>query len=157
MSSPAPARPARGSRTQRTVDSMMRALLRSPLHRPLSGKLLIVTVIGRKTGRRIPIPVAYAEHEGTLLIGTSAAWRRNLRPGVPVEVTLRGRVVHADWDIVSDEERAAALYKVLLAKNATHGRFVQIALEPDGEVNRTDLRRALDRGVVVLRLCPRTN
>ncbi|WP_019925927.1 nitroreductase/quinone reductase family protein [Nocardia sp. BMG111209] len=157
MSSPAPARPARASRTQRTVDTVMRAVLRSPLHRPISGKLLVVTVIGRKTGRRIPVPVAYAEHDGALLVGTSAAWRRNLRPGAPVEVTLRGRTVAADWDIVSEEEQAADLYKVILVKNATHGRFVQIALEPDGEVNRADLRRALDRGVVVLRLRPRAN
>jgi hypothetical protein len=157
MSSPAPARSARANRTQRTVDTVMRALLRSPLHRPLSGKLLIITVIGRKTGRRIAVPVAYAEHDGALLVGTAAAWRRNLRPGAPVEVTLRGRTVHADWDVVSDEEQAAELYQVILAGNSTHGRFVQISLEPDGRVNRAELRRALDRGVVVLRLRPRAN
>ncbi|MCX4092834.1 hypothetical protein [Nocardia sp. alder85J] len=155
MSTPAPARPVRASRTQRAIDTVIRTLLRSPLHGLLSGKLLTVVVIGRKTGRRIPVPVAYAEDDGVLLIGTPAAWRRNLKPETPVEVILRGRTVWADWDVVTDEDQIADLYRVILVKNATHGRFVKVSLEPDGSVDRAELRAAMDRGVVVLRLRPR--
>ncbi len=143
-------------RTQALVDAMMRTLLRTPLlHRLLSAKLLIITVIGRKSGREYVNPVGYAEHDGQLLIGTAAGWRRNLREGEPVRITWRGRSVDADWEVVSGEERLVEPYRIILSHNPTHGRFAGIALDSDGRVIREQLRRAVERGTVVVRLRPR--
>jgi deazaflavin-dependent oxidoreductase (nitroreductase family) len=151
MSSPA----RRQSRAQRAGDATVRFLLRSPLHRLLSGRLLIITVIGRKTGREYDLPVGYVEHGGALLVGTAARWRRNLRPGVPVRVRLRGRDVQADAEVITEEARAADLYAAILRRNPIHGRFVGIGVEPDGSANPSDLRRALAGGAAVVRLSPR--
>lgn len=143
-------------RMQRSADTVMRTLLRSPLHRLLSGKLLVITVIGRKTGHVYANPVGYAESGGTLLIGTAASWRRNLRPGEPVRITWRGRDRLADWEVISGEREIAEPYRVILAQNATHGRFAGIELDADGNINREQLRAALGRGTVVVRLRPRS-
>lgn len=144
----------RPSRLQRYGDAFVRALLRCPAHRLLSGRLLIVTVTGRRTGRVYRLPVGYAKHEGTLLIGTAGTWRRNLRPDEPVTVRLRGRDRRADPEVVTDETEAAGLYRVILRHNPVHGRFAGIGVDPDGGPNRNDLRRALARGTAVVRLRP---
>lgn len=148
-------RPGRGSRVQRAGDAFVRALLRSPLHRLLSGKLLIITVVGRKTGHVYENPVGYAEYEGAILVGTAARWHRNLRVGEPVRLTLRGRAVDAEWEVIEDEETVAGYYRIILEHNPTHGKFAKVSLEPDGGVNRKQLRAAIERGTVVVRLRPR--
>ena len=69
---------------QGAVNRVMRALLRTPLLARLIGsRLVTLYVVGRKTGRRYVVPVAYSPHEGTLLFGTEFRWVRNLRTGEP--------------------------------------------------------------------------
>ncbi|WP_158607885.1 nitroreductase/quinone reductase family protein [Nocardia panacis] len=140
---------------QRAGDRFVRAVLRSPVHRILSGKLLIITVVGRKTGREYSYPVGYAEHDGHLLIGTAARWRRNVRPPAPVRILLCGTEIEADAEIVSEAAGLRELYPVILRRNPIHGRFAGIGLESDGRVNEDDLRRAMAGGVAVVRLRPR--
>ncbi|MGO4612537.1 nitroreductase family deazaflavin-dependent oxidoreductase [Nocardia sp. 2YAB30] len=153
MSHPTSTRPSQ-SRTQRTGDALVRLLLRSPLHRVVSGKLLLVTVIGRKSGREYTNPVGYAEHDGQVLVGTSAGWRRNLRDGESVRVRLRGRDIRARAEVIADEDRLAALVPVVVSANPIHGRFAGIELAPDGGVNPIDLRRAVANGYVIVCLRP---
>ncbi|MRH88537.1 DUF385 domain-containing protein [Nocardia sp. SYP-A9097] len=156
MSSPTSVQPGRASRVQRAADAFMRRLLRSPMHRMVSDKLLIVTVIGRKTGHVYENPVGYAEYDGEILIGTAAHWHRNLRAGEPVRLTLRRQIVEADWVVSKDEETVAECYRIILEHNPTHGKFAKISLDPVGRVNRKELRASMDRGTVVVRLRPRT-
>lgn len=150
---PLPSRPARGTLAmQRPLNALMRLILRSPAHGMMSDRLLTITVTGRKTGNTYKIPVAYIEHEGALLVGTSATWKRNLRADTPVRLRLRGRDRLAHAEVISDEERLAEMYRAILPRNPVHGRFVGIGLEPDGEPNRADLRRAMGDGLVGVRL-----
>ena len=79
----------------------MRGLLRSPLHRLASGRLALITVTGRRSGREYTLPVLYAQ-EGdrvTVEVGwaESKVWWRNLRDGRDVRLRLRGeeRTGHA--------------------------------------------------------------
>lgn len=143
---------SRLSRRQRFLNAVVRMILRSPLHRIASNRLLLITATGRKTGRSYTVPVGYVEDDRQLLIGTAAGWRKNLRPGVPVTIRLRGRDRLADADVVTDEEGAAQLYRSILRRNPIHGRFAGIGIEADGGPNRDDLRRALAQGTAVVRL-----
>ncbi|MGW4356466.1 nitroreductase/quinone reductase family protein [Nocardia sp. NPDC004582] len=142
------------TRKQERLDAVMRWMLRSPLHRVVSGKLLIITVIGRKSGREYANPVAYVAHDGTLLIGTAAKWRRNLRPGEPVRVTLGRRELTADWEVITDVDAAAEPYRIILEHNPTHGKYAGISLHPDGTINREELAAAVAEGAAVVRLHP---
>ncbi|WP_433759799.1 nitroreductase/quinone reductase family protein [Nocardia sp. CA-135398] len=146
--------PTPQSRIQRTGDAIVRLILRSPLHPLLSKRLLVITVSGRKTGREYANPVGYAEHEGHLLIGTAANWRHNLIPNTPVRILLRGTTLQATHEVITDEPRAATLYREILTQNPTHGRFAKIHLDPDGTVNLPTLRAALSRGTAIIRLRP---
>jgi hypothetical protein len=148
-------RPANHSRAQRMTDVMMRTMLRSPLHRLVSGKMLIITVTGRKTGRVYSNPVGYVESDGTLLIGTLARWRHNLRPGQPVQIIWRGRQTAADWQVISGGDEILEPYQVIIAHNPTHARAAGISLNDDGTINRDELQQALSKGAAVVRLHPR--
>ena len=89
---------------QGLVNRVIRALLRTPLLcRAVGKRLITVYVVGRKSGRHYPVPVAYTRHDGTILIGTEFAWVRNLRTGEPVDIRLEGRRRSADVQVLTDE------------------------------------------------------
>ena len=78
---------------QRVGNRIVALLLRSPLHRLLSGGELLVTVTGHRSGRRYTTPVQYVRSDGELYAVSrrSRSWWRNLRGGAPVVVRVRGR------------------------------------------------------------------
>jgi deazaflavin-dependent oxidoreductase (nitroreductase family) len=69
-------------------------LLRSPLRGLADRGLLLVTVTGRRSGRRYTIPVGYLRAGDRVVVLVSKAsrkqWWRNYREPVPVELWLRG-------------------------------------------------------------------
>lgn len=148
---PVPARQGE-TRFQRFLNSVMRGVLRSPLHPVLSGRILVINVTGRKTGKVYRIPVGYVEHDGAILIGTAGKWRLNLPAHPEVAVLLRGKQRQAIAQVVTDQARCAELYRPILAKNPIHGKYAGIGIEPDGAPNPADLRTALGRGIAVVRL-----
>src|SRR5271169_1183835 len=79
----------------RSGNRLIVGLLGSPLHAPVSGRLLLITVTGRKSGREITLPVMYTREGDTLKIPVMwperKLWWRNLRDGAPVRLRLRGR------------------------------------------------------------------
>ena len=81
---------------QRLYNPLVLAVLRSPLHRLLSGSVMEIAVLGRKTGLTYSIPVQYVRRgEGLLVISQRhRTWWRNLRGGFPVGVRLQGRQFH---------------------------------------------------------------
>jgi deazaflavin-dependent oxidoreductase (nitroreductase family) len=73
------------------VNKVARQILRSPLHRVLSKRLMLISVTGRKTGKIYTTPVAYAQDGDHLLIAAGGRWRENLSARPQVTVVLRGR------------------------------------------------------------------
>jgi deazaflavin-dependent oxidoreductase (nitroreductase family) len=78
----------------RTVNPVVRALLRSPAHGLVSGHLALITVTGRRSGRTYTFPVGYHRDGDVVTIGIDwpdrKRWWRNLREPAPVEIRLRG-------------------------------------------------------------------
>jgi deazaflavin-dependent oxidoreductase (nitroreductase family) len=136
------------------ITPVIRTLLRSPLHRLISGKLLLITTEGRKTGNQYVIPVAYAREHEHVLVGTSAQWWRNLAGGQPVVIRLRGRSVAADAQVVTDIDEMTTLYAAMLAANPAHARSAGIHLTSAGSVDRQAVARAAAHGEVIIRLLP---
>ena len=84
-------------------------MLKSPLHL-FMGNTMLIMVTGRRTGRKISIPVNYYRDGDTLWIISARRriWWRNVLAGAPVELHLRGRDVKGFADVVLDESAVAA-------------------------------------------------
>jgi F420H(2)-dependent quinone reductase len=91
----------------------MRALIRSPLGQKMQG-LSVLTVTGRKTGRRYAIPVSVIDLDGSAIILTASPWKANLRGGADVEVRAGRSVRRMRATLVEDPERVAEVYEKLL-------------------------------------------
>jgi deazaflavin-dependent oxidoreductase (nitroreductase family) len=147
---------ARTLALQGTVNRLMRGLLRMPLIcRVVGRRLLTLYVIGRTSGRRYVIPVAYTRHDGALLVGTPFGWGRNLRTGEPVEVRLRGKRRRADVEVFADETGEVECYAAMARDNHQFARFNQINFDPAGEPDPDDLRAAWATGARAFRLTVR--
>ena len=97
------------------VNPTMAALLRSPLHRLLSGSLMLLSFQGRKSGKGYAIPVGYLQEGNRLQIFSHAGWWRNL-PGQRVSLRLRGREVRATARRIEDKGEIAAIVGTLVAR-----------------------------------------
>jgi deazaflavin-dependent oxidoreductase (nitroreductase family) len=152
-----PAAPqARTLAFQGLANRVVRGLLRTPLVSRLAGaRLITIYVVGRKTGRRFDVPVAYTRHDGQLLVGTSFAWARNLRTGEPVDIRLKGRRRTADVTVVTDEAGVVADYTVIARGNRQFAGFNHITLDASGEPDPADVHRCWATGAHTLRLRPR--
>ena len=64
-------------------NDFMSWVLRSPLHGMLSNGMMLITVTGRKTGKKYTTPVEYFREDGNLWVMTSRdrTWWKNLKAG----------------------------------------------------------------------------
>ncbi|MCK6583361.1 MAG: nitroreductase/quinone reductase family protein [Anaerolineales bacterium] len=78
-------------------NDFMSWVLRSPFHKLLSGGMMLITVTGRKTGRKFTTPVGFYEKDDHLWVLTTRnrTWWKNLQDGAEVELFLRHNQVFA--------------------------------------------------------------
>jgi deazaflavin-dependent oxidoreductase (nitroreductase family) len=140
---------------QPLVNKVVRGLLRAPLLCRLVGRRLVtVYVVGRRSGRRYAVPVAYMRLDRSLLIGSQFGWARNLRSGEPVEVRLAGRRRRVDVRVLTDEGRVVDHLAMMASDNHQFARLNGIRLDRDGGPVREDLHLAWVAGARVALLTP---
>lgn len=141
---------------QGVANRLVRGLLRTPvISRGVGRRLVTIYAVGRRSGKRYAVPVAYTRHEGVLLVGTPFRWARNLRTGEPVQVRYLGRLRSADVRVHTDEDAVVADYAVIARENRSFARFNRIGSDEHGDPDPADLRRAWRAGARVLRLTVR--
>jgi deazaflavin-dependent oxidoreductase (nitroreductase family) len=140
----------------KSINAVVRPVLRSRFHWLLSRKLMLVTVRGRRTGRLHTFPVGYVQEGDVLhvLVGDyeTKRWWRNLEAPAPVELTLRGRTVRATGVLLRWDSDSQALTAVL-GRYVTAFRGARHALQipwQDGGPDPERLRAAA-RAVVMVR------
>jgi deazaflavin-dependent oxidoreductase (nitroreductase family) len=136
----------------RLVNVVIKALLRSPLHRLLDRHLVLLTVTGRKTGRTYTIPVGRHEApDGTFVLSAGGAWRHNLRGGADVAVTMDGRRRSGHAVLEEDPDRAAQAFTTIL--HAAGPRAVGVKVNVERPVTPDEVKPVLaHRGVAYLQL-----
>jgi deazaflavin-dependent oxidoreductase (nitroreductase family) len=78
-----------------TANRVVKLILSSPAHGMMSDRLLILTVTGRRSGKKRTFPVAYQQDGDKLTLHIDwpekKVWWRNLKSPAPVSVRVRGR------------------------------------------------------------------
>jgi deazaflavin-dependent oxidoreductase (nitroreductase family) len=136
----------------RLVNPLLAALLRSPLHRLASRKLMLLTVTGRKTGRSYTLPIGRHEApDGTFVLSAGGGWRHNLHGGADVRVTLDGRERAGHAVLEEDAARTAEVFKRLLDRAGARALAVKVNVSRSPTVAEIEPALA-DRGVAYLTL-----
>ena len=129
----------------------MRVILGLPFPTPLSGRLMLISYTGRKTGRTYRQPVSYVKQGETLLTPGGGKWKWNLRDGQPVRIRLRGRDVLARPELIQDPDEIERLLAVMTAANPTVSAFVGIPKGLNGQLDRGRLETAVKYGFMIVR------
>ena len=135
-------------------------LLRSPLHGLASGRIMLLTVTGRRSGRRFTVPVSYLRYGGDILGFTSehwSVWWKNLRGGAPVAARVRGRRLAGSARAETGGDAVArALGDFLTEFPAAAGRY-GVGLDADGRPLAQSVEAAVRerRAVMVVVEAPR--
>ena len=115
----------------KTLNPVMKALLRSPLHGIASGTIALLHFRGRKSGREFVTPLSYVRENGTVcfLSAHSTRWWMNLREeGVPVSIeiareTYTGRARLWDGDSEELRERVRLRRRYGYVRRRLHNTF----------------------------------
>jgi deazaflavin-dependent oxidoreductase (nitroreductase family) len=143
---------ARTLPAQGAVNWIIRGLLRTPLLCRVAGsRLITIHLVGRKSGKRYAIPVAYTRQHDRLVVGTPFGWGRNLRTGEPVRIRLKGKLRSADVEVISDEAGVVENYARMARDNHQFAKFNQIGFDDAGNPRLADLQAAWAHGSRVFR------
>jgi hypothetical protein len=129
----------------------MRVILGLPIATPLSGRLMLISYTGRKTGKTYRQPLSYVQQGNTLLTPGGGKWKLNLRESEPVRIRLRGRDVLARPELIKDPDEIEPLLSVMSAANPSVNAFVGIPKGPDGRLDRGRLETAVRHGFRIVR------
>ncbi|WP_327118312.1 nitroreductase/quinone reductase family protein [Nocardia sp. NBC_01730] len=141
---------------QRVVNGVVRTLLRVPGISGVVGKrLMILHIVGRKSGTVYDVPLAYTRHGEALLIGTAQhPWVKNLLAGAPVQASFGGRPRTFDPVVHTAEVDVLRLYEIIARDNRQNAKFNGIGRTADGSPSKADIYQTWQQGGVVVELTP---
>ena len=135
-------------------NDFMAWILRSPFHGMLSNGMMIISITGRKTGKKITTPVGYYMEGEYLWVITSRErkWWRNLQGGATVDSVLRRKPVQGFAELDLDEKAVEARMSEYLRHIPQAASRMGVRME-DGKPNQEDVARtAKDRLFVRIKL-----
>ena len=123
-----------------TGNDFMSWVLRSPFHGMLSNGMMLLTVTGRKTGKKYTTPVGYYREGDSLWVITSRdrTWWKNLRGGADVGLLLKRQHVNACAEPDLDEKSVEARMYEYLRHVPQAAKPMKIRLE-NGKPNPRDI------------------
>jgi deazaflavin-dependent oxidoreductase (nitroreductase family) len=140
---------------QGVVNKVIRGLLCAPLLSRFVGKRLVTLyIVGRKSGRRYALPVAYTRFDGSLLVGSQFPWVRNLRTGETVEIRLTGKRRQAQVRVLTDQAGVVEHLAMMARDNHQFAKFNRIRLDYNGDPASEDLHLAWASAARVAMLTP---
>lgn len=145
----------------RLLNPIVRGLLASQLHWPLSRWLLLMRWDSAEAGRRRTTPLSYVREGAVVYLTTGDRWSEDLMGGAEVAICLQGRWYDADAMVMTDRDESAAILGRLFR---VHPWFRILSGIPKASPDRRDSRadpdaldRALKAGRVLVRVLRRSS
>lgn len=136
----------------RLVNRVVGLMLRSPSHGLVSGRILLLTFLGRKSGRSLVVPLGYVLVDGSIVCFTGPAWSawwKNLRGGAPVATWVGGKCLKGTARVATGAEAVAGLGTFLRAFPRTAARY-GVGLDARGLPHQESIEAAVRCGRVVM-------
>ena len=130
---------------------IMKWLIRSPLHGFVSKTMLVISYIGRKSGKHYETPVNYVRDGDDLLVTSyqSRTWWLNLLGGAPVTVWLTGKRIEATAEAYTDPVDVTRYLKAYLDQVPQQAKYFEVALDEHGRPDGQQVSVAARERVIV--------
>jgi deazaflavin-dependent oxidoreductase (nitroreductase family) len=139
------------ARFMKMVNVPMRRILGLPFPTPLGRRLMLVYIVGRKTGRLYRQPVSYVADGDTLLTPGGGRWKLNLQPDQKVRIRLRGQDILATPEVVREPTDIDRYLTKMASVNPRVKLFVGVPQDSDGRFDPQKLARAVSYGFRIVR------
>lgn len=136
----------------RLWNPLMRRLLDSPLHWPLSRWFAVLAWTGRTTGRRYSTPVSFVREGNTAYVTTGDRWWRNLTAGAPVAMLIAGRWRRGTAAPLMDPADHRAQHERLFRDHSWFRLLAGIPRANAGGPDTAAVARAVKAGRVLVRI-----
>ncbi len=139
---------------QKLYNPIVIALLRSPLHSLVDEQTMVITVTGRKSGKRYTLPVSYIRDGETLLVISQKdrTWWKNLRNGAQITVFLQGHALQARGETLTDTDMAANILLLILRQVPVYQRLLHLPLDATGQPEHPEALTRLAQDHVIVRM-----
>jgi deazaflavin-dependent oxidoreductase (nitroreductase family) len=136
-----------------------KTLLMSPLHGLVSGSVVLLTIVGKNSGKVFSTPVNYIQDENDLFIISlrNRKWWRNLRESCPVTVQLRGKTLHGQAIVLEKQAEVVNGLKMVLARAPKYAKYIHVTADSDGKWDPASLDHTACSKVVVKITLPQTD
>src|SRR5580700_12346080 len=121
-----PPRLRRQATMMRIVNVPMRRILALPFSTPLSKRLMLLYLTGRRSGRSYRQPVSYVRDGDSLLTPGGGNWKLNLEPGRPERIRLGGRDLTARPELIDALDTIDTSLMTMTAANPRMANFIPI-------------------------------
>jgi deazaflavin-dependent oxidoreductase (nitroreductase family) len=132
-------------------NAFIKAIIVSPLYSLMGDGFAVVTVTGRKTGRRISTPVNVSLQDGEYLVISyrNRTWWRNLLDGRAGELHHRGKTFPVSARILDQAPGVLPVLKTYFEQYPGRAKFFGIRTDAAGHIPEDDLARAAEERVAV--------
>lgn len=137
------------------AQSLVKLLLRSPLHKLADKNVALIIYTERKTGETLSEATNYLKEGKTLRIISqrNRTWWRNLKDGATVKAILEGQQ-YSGWAVSSEDQEAVVTeLRKIHSADPQNANLINVGLDQNGTLNENDLSvAAKDRVVVIITL-----
>ncbi len=132
------------------INPTMNRLLRSPWHHLFSKRIMTVSYLGKKSGKRFNIPISYFRNGNTVYCFTNGVWRFNFNTKSAATLRIAGRNFSAQGQLFDgDQEQQINIMSAYFKAVPQDKKFYGIKGSADDEPSRTQVAQALVRIVIV--------
>ena len=132
-----------------TGNDFVKFFLRTPLYL-FMGDTMLITVTGRKTGKKYTTPVGFYRDGNILWVLSSRdrTWWRNLQKGANVEMRIRGKDVTGFAEAVLEKDVVASQLGEYLKHVPMAAKPMGVRME-NGELHHEDVARLAEERLFV--------
>ncbi|MBO0790904.1 MAG: nitroreductase family deazaflavin-dependent oxidoreductase [Ktedonobacteraceae bacterium] len=125
------------------LNVILSAILRSPFHRKLSQRFMLLSFKGRKSGKRYTLVVGYQREGEVLEVISPRNWWKNLRgENTQVSVLLQGRWYDGIAEAFHGDETVAAGYLRAMQRSPALIGMYHVEVDETGQPKPESVRQA---------------
>ena len=132
------------------MNVVMNRLLRSPLHKIMSGHVMAIEYKGHKSGQIYSMPAAYFINDGYIYCFIDGDWWRNFLMGQNVNLLIhRNKIAAFAQAMKDDKDEFIRVFGLKLEAHPGEARFYKIGFDENKKPKQADLERLSEVSVMV--------